>query len=154
MSAEAGGTAGGADGLAGRPSGFPVAVPFPEWLGARIESQGPGVVRIGLSVDAGNMVNSRGVAHGGVVMTLLDVAMALAARSAPEMDGEAPCTTATIEMKTSFLRAGRGHLRADARCVHRTRSLAFCEAEIIDSSSDCVARASGTFKYFRSGGRG
>jgi uncharacterized protein (TIGR00369 family) len=56
------------------------------------------------------------VTHGGALMTLLDVAMATAARSAnPDMG------VVTIEMKTSFMQpAPSGPLVARGRLMHRT----------------------------------
>ena len=55
----------------------------------------------------------------------------------------------TIEMKTSFLQPGQGRLAGHGRCVHRTRTMAFCEADVVDAAGRLVARASGTFKYLR-----
>ncbi len=80
-------------------------------------------------------------------MAVLDVAMAVAARSL-EPDGRG---VVTIEMKTSFIQAGppEGRVVATGVCVHRTTSLAFCEAEIRDDRDRIVARASGTFKLLR-----
>ena len=133
-----------------RPSGFPIAIPFPEWLGARIASHSPDRIRVELPLDA-NMVNSRGMAHGGVVMTLLDVAMALAAREAPTSEASPVRSTATIEMKTTFLRPGSGRLVADAHCIQRSGSMAFCEGEVVDAAGTRVARASATFKFLQAG---
>lgn len=87
--------------------------------------------------------NRREVAHGGVVMSLLDTAMARAARTA---DGSGRAM-ATIEMKSSFLAPGRGELSARAVCVHRTGTLAFCEGEIRDAEGMLVARGSATLRY-------
>jgi uncharacterized protein (TIGR00369 family) len=79
-------------------------------------------------------------------MTLLDVAMAFAARTVAA-DGMA---VATIEMKTTFMRPAEGALRAVGKVLHRTRSMAFCEAAIFDAKGILCANASGTFKYLRS----
>jgi uncharacterized protein (TIGR00369 family) len=89
-------------------------------------------------------LNSGDVAHGGVVMTLLDVAMAFAARSA-NADSVA---VATIEMKTTFMRPSEGTLRAVGKVQHKTSSLAFCEAAMYDDKNALCASATGTFKYF------
>ncbi len=96
--------------------------------------------------------NSWGVLHGGVTMTLLDVVMAHASRSpargAPAT-AEQPSSVVTIEMKTSFMRPGVGRLLARGKLVHRTTSLAFCEAQVFDAEGQVVAQATGTFKYMR-----
>ena len=89
-------------------------------------------------------LNSFGVVHGGVLMTLLDVAMAAAARSL-----QAGMGVVTIEMKTSFLRPARGPLSSAGRVVQRGTAMCFTEASISDQSGRVCARASGTFKYVR-----
>ena len=85
-------------------------------------------------------------AHGGVLMSLLDVAMALACSHADEQGRG--CVT--VEMKTSFLRPGGDVgevLETFGGVRHRTRSIAFCEAEVRNAAGETVATASGTFKY-------
>ena len=61
-------------------------------------------------------------------MTLLDVAMATAARSVEQEMG-----VVTIEMKTSFMQPARGKLSGKGRLMHRTATMAFTEATIFDS---------------------
>ena len=91
--------------------------------------------------------NSFGVAHGGAVMTLMDVTMATAARSvAPGMG------VVTIEMKTSFMRPAPGDgslLTGRGRLIQRTGSMAFVEATIYDNQDQACAHATGTFKYVK-----
>ena len=123
-------------------NGFPVPIPFLDFLGMQFRRSEGGAGEVELALKP-HLMNSFDMAHGGVTMTLLDVAMAMAARSmTPDFRG-----VVTIEMKTTFLRPGRGTLRAIGRCVHRTGSMAFCEAEVLDAQDLTVARASGTFKY-------
>jgi uncharacterized protein (TIGR00369 family) len=90
-------------------------------------------------------MNSWEMAHGGVTMTMLDVAMAMAGRSA-DVHGRG---VVTIEMKTAFMQPGRGTLRASARCVHQSTTMAFCEGEVTDADGKRVARGSGTFKFVK-----
>jgi uncharacterized protein (TIGR00369 family) len=82
-------------------------------------------------------------------MTMLDVAMAQAARSAHRHDGVSGPGVATIEMKTSFVRPAEGELRALGKLLHRTTTLAFCEASVLDGGGHLCAHATGTFKYLR-----
>jgi uncharacterized protein (TIGR00369 family) len=89
------------------------------------------------------------VAHGGVLMTLLDVAMAHAARSAREGDPGGGPGLATIEMKTSFLRAAEGRLVATGTVLHATTEIAFCEGSVRDATGAICAHATGTFKFVR-----
>ena len=89
-------------------------------------------------------LNSFGVVHGGASMTLLDVTMASAARSVDKDMG-----VVTIEMKTSFMQAAKGPLRATGRLIHRTATLAFTEAIVYDAANKPCAHATGTFKYVK-----
>jgi uncharacterized protein (TIGR00369 family) len=89
-------------------------------------------------------LNSFGVTHGGASMTLLDVTMAVAARSVQKDMG-----VVTIEMKTSFMQPAVGALMARGRLLHRSSTLAFTEATVFDSAGKACAHATGTFKYVR-----
>lgn len=82
-------------------------------------------------------------AHGGLIATLLDNAMVSAGRAAAGPDAR----LATIEMKLSFMRAGKGTLRCTAKCLHSTSKLAFCEGEVRDTAGNLVATASSTMQY-------
>jgi uncharacterized protein (TIGR00369 family) len=126
------------------PIPWPAKVPFVQSLGTEMVACGDGLCELQLALVDQHM-NGREVAHGGVVMTLLDVAMAFAARSLAE-DNSA---LATIEMKTTFMRPAERALRAVGKVLHKTRSMAFCEAHMVDAEGTLVAHASGTFKYIR-----
>ncbi len=91
-------------------------------------------------------LNSFEVTHGGALMTLLDVTMAVAARSVQKDMG-----AVTIEMKTSFMQPARGKLTGKGRLMHRTASMAFTEGPIFDEEGRACAHATGTFKYARRG---
>ena len=126
---------------------FPARVPFVESLGIELQSYGDGHAELRIDLDAAHL-NTRDVAHGGVVMTMLDVAMAMAARSA-HAAGVHATGVATIEMKTSFMRPAEHRLRAVAKLLHKTSTLAFCEASLFDGAGQLCANATGTFKYLR-----
>ncbi len=89
-------------------------------------------------------LNSHSLTHGGVVMTLLDVTMAMAARA-----GIANTGVVTIEMKTSFMRPSHGALTARGHVLHSTATLAFTEGQVLDAHGRVCAHATGTFKYVR-----
>ena len=126
------------------PLPFPVRVPFVDSLGIELHAYADGQAEIWVDLDAAHL-NTWDVAHGGVVMTMLDVAMALAVRSGSSHSGG----VATIEMKTSFLRPAEHRLRAVGKLLHKTSTLAFCEAALFDDRGQQCASASGTFKYLR-----
>jgi uncharacterized protein (TIGR00369 family) len=129
-------------------STFTVHIPFVEMLGFELVSFEAGHAEIALDLRE-ELTNSRDMAHGGVSMTLLDVAMAHAARS-PDQPGQPESHgVVTIEMKTTFMRPGIGRLRAIGKLVHRTHTMAFCEGRILDAGGAIVAQATGTFKYVR-----
>jgi uncharacterized protein (TIGR00369 family) len=123
---------------------FPVRVPFVESLGLELHACAGGASELRVDLADAHK-NSWDVAHGGVLMTMLDVAMATAARSM-NLDGPG---VATIEMKTSFMRPGEGQLRAFGKLLHRTTTMAFCEASVLDADDELCAHATGTFKYVR-----
>ena len=127
---------------------FPVHIPFVQQLGFEL-------VRIDeaeaeLRVDIRELhLNSWEVAHGGVLMTLLDVAMAHAARSVHrDQPGFGPGVV-TVEMKTSFMRPGEGALRAVGKLLHRSTTMAFCEGSVFGEDGALCAHATGTFKYLK-----
>ena len=123
---------------------FGVEIPFVTMLGFELTQFENGDSSITYSPRPEHQ-NSFGVAHGGAVMTLMDVAMATAARSvAPDMG------VVTIEMKTSFMRPSPGdgsQLTGRGRLMQRTTSMAFTEATLYDSRGQACAHATGTFKY-------
>jgi acyl-coenzyme A thioesterase PaaI-like protein len=164
-----------------RPPGslpFPVHIPFVEELGLELWAMADGAAELRVDLARAHL-NSWAVAHGGVLMTLLDVAMAHAARSsagarpaaepataaaavpATAATAATPATAATaataadppgvatVEMKTTFMRPAEGRLRALGRVQHRTATLAFTEGRVLDADGRLCAHATGTFKYLR-----
>ena len=124
---------------------FGVRIPFVQELGLTLE-QFEGGRSVLHYAPRPEHLNSFEVTHGGALMTLLDVAMATAARSVSPEQG-----VVTIEMKTSFLRpalpSAQGPLVAHGRLEHRTRSMAFTEGRVFDAQGQLCAVATGTFKY-------
>ncbi len=119
-------------------------IPYASLLGIRLVSRGEGRAELELDLRP-ELMNSWDSAHGGVLMTLLDIAMAVAARSAdPQALG-----AITVEMKTTFIGPCRGRLVAAGVCIHSGNSVSFCEGEARDATGRVVARASGTFMVRR-----
>lgn len=127
---------------------FLARIPFVDHLGFELLRLDPGVSEIAIDVRE-ELTNSLGVAHGGLLMTLMDIVMAHAARSPVEPGGEVLGTVVTIEMKTSFMRPGTGRVVATGRRMHRTVTMAFCEASVLDARGHLVAHSTGTFKYLK-----
>ena len=127
---------------------FPAHIPFAIHLGLELVRIGEGEAELLVDLRRPELLNSFSVGHGGALMTVLDVAMAHAARSHNPPPQYAPGAV-TIEMKTSFLRAATGRLRVTGRIVHRTPTLCFCEATACNEAGEACATASGTFKLMR-----
>ena len=127
---------------------FAVRIPFIEQIGCEMQRYENGEAEITLDVQDQH-TNSFGVAHGGLMMTLLDVAMAHAARSLNLDQPDGGPGLVTIEMKTTFMRPGLGKIRALGSVLHSTASMAFTEGKVLDSKGRVCAHATATFKYLR-----
>jgi uncharacterized protein (TIGR00369 family) len=135
---------------------FPLQIPFVAHLGFELVRMADGQAEIHCRVRP-ELHNSWQVAHGGLVMTLLDVCMAHAARShegVPKPGEVAAPGLVTLEMKTQFMRPGESHLVAEASVLHRTATLAFTEGRVFNlqadgSRSPLCAHATATFKYLK-----
>jgi uncharacterized protein (TIGR00369 family) len=127
--------------------GFGVEIPFVTHLGFVLTVFADGRSEIRYAPRAEHL-NSFSVTPGGALMTLLDVTMATAARSvAPDMG------VVTIEMKTSFMQPALpstdGPLEAKGELMHRTATMAFTQATVLDAAGKPCAHATGTFKYVK-----
>lgn len=127
-------------------NGFPVAIPLALHLGAHLATFAAGVAEVRCQPD-GELLNSHGSVHGGIVMSLLDLALVHAARS-PAGAGEAPrppCVT--VSMNTDFMRPATGRLLARGRLRGEPGRLAFCDAELLDGENRLCARATAVLRY-------
>jgi uncharacterized protein (TIGR00369 family) len=118
-------------------------VPFTTHLGMRRERAEAGEAVVSLEL-APHLLNNHGAAHGGVLMSLLDVAMSNAALSRIDYARE----VVTVDLHVGFMRpGGAGRLVATARATGGGKSLCFCEARIENSEGRLAAQAMGTFRY-------
>ena len=117
-------------------------IPFVQHLKIHTDSLGKGSARLSVPVE-GHLTNSLGTAHGGVIMSLLDVALCTAARTLhPESVG-----VITINLSTSFIGAGSGTtLYAEARVLKDGRSMSFVEGEAMNEDGTLVAKATATVR--------
>ena len=118
---------------------FGAVIPFADHCGIEPLDIGDGRSRLRLALRPKHG-NNLGIAHGGLICTLLDIAMGTAARS------KVMRPVMTLDMQASFLAPGRGVLLAEGRVLRAGRSVVFCEAEVRDEAGALVARASGLFK--------
>ena len=118
--------------------------PFYRRIGFEMDHDADGSVIARLRYDSEN-TNRKGDTHGGAIMSLADVAMGLAIRSALKDISLLSTVTITI----SFLKVGRGDLIGRGRLVRAGKSLAFTTAEVLDAEHEVVATAQGTFRLIR-----
>jgi uncharacterized protein (TIGR00369 family) len=117
-------------------------IPFVAHLGLVTEALGEGTARLAMALPK-HFTNSLGTAHGGVILSLLDVALCTAARTLhPDSTG-----VVTIDLSASFVGGGKGEkLVAEARVLRDTRNMTFVEAEAKNADGSLVAKAIGTVK--------
>jgi uncharacterized protein (TIGR00369 family) len=117
-------------------------IPFVSHLKILTETLGEGTARLSLPIEP-HLTNSIGTVHGGVIMSLLDVALCTAARTLhPDSLG-----VITIDMSTSFIGGGSGaRLLAEARVLKNARSMIFVEGEAKNEDGSLVAKAIATVR--------
>lgn len=117
------------------------STPFSRLLGMRCVFREKGQARYELEVGE-DLLNRRGVAHGGVVTSLLDTALggAVVSSLAPEE------WTGTLELSVQFREPVRpGLVTGEGRLARRGKSIAFAEGEIRDASGRILASAHGVW---------
>jgi uncharacterized protein (TIGR00369 family) len=119
--------------------------PFNDYLGIEIVRKDAGSAEAALDLLPHHL-NRRGVAHGGVVASLLDSALGAAVISS--IPAEWWC--ATTSLATQFHDgAGSGRLIATGRVLRRGARIAFAEGEVRDQSHRRIATAHGTWHLWR-----
>jgi uncharacterized protein (TIGR00369 family) len=119
-------------------------VPFLDLIGVEIIKIADGQSELFLNIEKKH-TNSWHVAHGGVLLTMVDAAMAIAARSADPEDK----SVVTVELKHTFMQAATESIRVIGKVLHRSSTMAFCEASIYDAQAKLCGHATGSFKYFK-----
>ena len=117
-------------------------IPFVAHLGLTTEALGEGTARLSMPLPE-HFTNSLGTAHGGVILSLLDVALCTAARTLhPDSIG-----VITIDLSVSFIGGASGaRLAAEARVLKDARSMSFVEAEAKNADGSLVAKAIATVR--------
>jgi len=123
---------------------FGLTIPFLAHLGVVPEFAEDGKSRISLVIKP-EFENSFQIAHGGVVMTLLDFAMGAAARSTVNQQLGAM----TIDMNVSFLRPSIGKIVVEGSVLKFGKTIYYCEAVVLNEAGEITAKSSGTFMLRR-----
>ena len=120
---------------------FQKRIPFIAHLGIEVEAIGVGTARLSVQIKP-EQTNSFGTAHGGLILSLMDVALCTAARS----QYEDSIGVITIDLSISFIGAGTGKMFVDARVLKPGRNTVFTEGEVRNEDGSLVAKAIGTVR--------
>jgi uncharacterized protein (TIGR00369 family) len=115
-------------------------VPIAELIGFTVGEIGDG--RAVASFQAGPQhANPMGTLHGGVLCDVSDAAMGLAFASTLTPDE----SFTTVDLQIHFFRpVWKAQLRAEARVVHRGKTVGYVQCEVTNESGTAVAKASST----------
>ena len=115
--------------------------PFAKWMGIELVSLDSGRSEIRMKIEPHHK-NPGGIPHGGIVATLIDVAIGVALRTKLGMRA----THVTVELRVNYLQAVRdGMLTARGEAVHSGGRTGYGEATLYDEDDRILARGSATF---------
>jgi len=122
-------------------------IPFCRFVGieAKVDAEGQTICAVEIRAE---IMNNFAVAHGGVIVTLLDVAMTRAAAMSTEFKG----VGMTSDLSVQFVRPATGRVVAIGKVTHSGRSLIFCEAEARNAEGLLLAKSHGTIFLIRGDG--
>lgn len=116
-------------------------VPFAKLLGIKVDSMEPGHAVLSMEMRD-DLKRNGGIAHGGVVASLIDSAMAMAIQP---MLAENE-STITVDLTIHYLRPlSEGSARASARVVRGGRRVITVSAELFDHQDKLAATAISTY---------
>lgn len=115
-------------------------------LGMSIAEQGDGHATLAYAFDEA-FGNRKGDVQGGVLASLIDIAMSEAIRST--LDDAAFRGLSTLSMTVNYLDVAQGDLTARGTATRVGKSTAFATAEIHDKAGNLVATGQGSFRIIR-----
>ena len=120
---------------------FTKNIPFSEHLDIKVDALEKGMARLSMVIKP-EFMTSWGTAHGGSILSLLDITLSMSARTLYDP----PRSVMTIDLSTQFISTATGLLRAEGRVMKAGKSTIFCEGEARDEKGELVAKAIGTFR--------
>ena len=120
---------------------FMKKIPFSQHLGIKVDSLEKGIARLSMTVRP-EFMTSWGTAHGGSILSLLDITLSMSARTLYDP----PRSIMTIDLSTQFIGTTTGVLRAEGRVMKAGQTTIFCEGEARSEAGELVAKAIGTFR--------
>jgi len=116
-------------------------VPFGDLVGMKLESVGPGVASMSLTVRS-ELLQNNGVVHGGALATLIDSAAAFAVIPLLQDDE----TATTVDLTINYLRPLKnGAAQVSARVLREGSRLIVLSAEVSDEIGNLVATGLTTY---------
>jgi acyl-CoA thioesterase len=119
---------------------------FGDLVGMQLEIIAPGEIVYTLSIKDMHLATPF-AAHGGVIATLMDGTLGVAALSQVVDEGR---VVSTIELKLNFLSPAVLHdeLTAHGKVVQAGNRIIYVEGEIRNQKNEVVAKGSGTFNAY------
>lgn len=116
--------------------------PFPSHLGMRLIRLETDRVTVELDL-AGCHLQPYGIAHGGVLSTLIDTATFWAVfPRIPAADG-----LVNVDLKLNYLQAVKsGRLRADGYAIRTGKSISYAEARVFNEQQELITHGTSTLK--------
>lgn len=127
---------------------LPFDSPFLALLDAKVEQWDVDGVCIDLFIRS-ELTNGLGIAHGGVLLTLLDAALGMAALAMPSAAETGVLTSA---INANFVRPGTGAIRVVGRCIQPLGPILRCEGHVEASDGSLIAHAKAEFIVRRTNG--
>jgi len=119
---------------------FLAVEPFYEFIGVRVSELGEGYAKVVFDMKR-EITRWGGVVNGGVIMTVLDMAIGISIMTINEGVDQY-----TAELKVNFLEPlRRGPFTCVGRVIRRGGTLAVGEGEVYDSDRRLCAKAIGTW---------
>ena len=119
--------------------------PFWDYIGMTEEMIEEGKAELRLNVTQ-NLLQRRGVVHGGVISSLVDGAVGSAIRSVLSEEQ----LSATVELNVNYLRPAKGeYLMAKSKLSHLGKTIAVGQAEIFDPQGTRVAMGKATYMILK-----
>lgn len=94
------------------------------------------------------LMNSWGSAHGGLIATLLDASMTVAARYAVDPEGQQ--AVATVDLSVTYIGPGKVQIDCEARVTGKSGPMIYLEAKAFSQDGSLVARAVATSRVIGS----
>jgi uncharacterized protein (TIGR00369 family) len=113
---------------------------FTQWIGLELVTLDDGYSEVALNLKPHHL-NPGGLAHGGIVATILDISMGIALRT----QLPAGWTHVTVNLDVQYIEGARGgRIIGRGRAVKSGGRVTYSEADLVHDDGRLLARSSGT----------